>query len=412
MSRCDTYSIVESNCPCLLNLRSTAGNILALNLEGATVRETPSGAIHIQTRNGGAIASADSSFTITDIEEKICACSSTGSVYPNTAVLSGADVWSAPTNAVSVSYYVQTVADSGDAPTIQVNNTTRDLFQGESGEFGGTFNVLETPIIITTKVGDLVYINYETQQSLTAVTRQFVWLDTSGTDVASDSPTDVIFNNKKYTWNDQTLIDAAQPNTSYVYDSTTGTYSAEIPSSDAPVANIPLLPEGCGLLVPTGQLAPVNETTDGDILCDGQVIGTFDITSATMAATYPQYNAGGFVSVNCEDALLTLTLSEGITYPILSFEMEDFDGVSGGQDKVTVSAPNCTINVTNISGDMSVENNGTDSVVITTTDTANSNYNDTTVEIRGTLTTMTWFYENPNNGFIKIKPCLNFSADT
>lgn len=73
---CRTYDIVPTDCPCILQLVDSTGNILALNLDGATVRPILGGtSFHIQTSSGGAKVDGDtSSFTLEDIEDLICQC--------------------------------------------------------------------------------------------------------------------------------------------------------------------------------------------------------------------------------------------------------------------------------------------------------------------------------------------------
>jgi hypothetical protein len=80
-----------------------------------------------------------------------------------TVELSGAGTWS-PTSLIrSASYYVQTVGDTGNPPTIAGSTTAaRDLREGESGTFGIDLekSLTNTAPVITTFINDIVVINY------------------------------------------------------------------------------------------------------------------------------------------------------------------------------------------------------------------------------------------------------------
>jgi len=74
---CKKYTLIETECPCLINLQNTAGHIIALNLFGAVVYPHPDSGFAIKTLLHGANVSEESDFTVADIQELICECMGT-----------------------------------------------------------------------------------------------------------------------------------------------------------------------------------------------------------------------------------------------------------------------------------------------------------------------------------------------
>jgi len=165
MSRCKTYSIVATDCPCLLQLQDAHGNIVAINLEGATVRPIDSdGNFNIQSPTGGALVSSDSSFTESDIEALICNChTSAGSV--GTAVqtyrelLTGVGNFTMPADTKTISYSVIAKASSA-SPTITTNSGTSPLLADETGGYDANGGTLMAPLSFDTVSGDQLLIIY------------------------------------------------------------------------------------------------------------------------------------------------------------------------------------------------------------------------------------------------------------
>lgn len=158
------YTIIPSLSPCLLNL-SHGGNITALNLYGATVREINSDEdFHIQTLNGGAVVSAESNFDAGDIEALIAACHSgeAGATISEPCVfreiLSGEGTWTLPEDAFSFSYYVQNVGDDLDPPQLVLESGTSDLIEEESSSFSSPSGPLNPNVSIETKAGDVIIV--------------------------------------------------------------------------------------------------------------------------------------------------------------------------------------------------------------------------------------------------------------
>ena len=172
ISSCREFTIVASDCPCLLQLQDTLGNVLSLNLHGATVRPyRGSTDFHIQTITGGAkVDETLSTFTAADIEDLICQCAAAGSggevpnsVLADRVLLSGVDSWVIPAGLQSMTYFVSASGDVGVTPTMTTTDGTDALLVGESN----TFSVIKdqdteivAPLTITTSVNDVVVVTW------------------------------------------------------------------------------------------------------------------------------------------------------------------------------------------------------------------------------------------------------------
>lgn len=71
---CKKYTLIESDCPCLIKLQNTAGHIISLNLFASVVYPHPDGGFAIKTLLNGANVSEESDFTLEQIENLICEC--------------------------------------------------------------------------------------------------------------------------------------------------------------------------------------------------------------------------------------------------------------------------------------------------------------------------------------------------
>lgn len=165
MSRCKTYSIVATDCPCLLQLSDTHGNIVAINLEGATVRPIDAdGNFNIQSPTGGALVASDSSFTESDIETLICNChSSVGSAGTSVQVyrelLTGVGTFVMPIGTKTISYSVIAKASSA-SPTVTTNSGSSVLLTDETGGYDANGGTLVAPLSFDTVAGDQLLIVY------------------------------------------------------------------------------------------------------------------------------------------------------------------------------------------------------------------------------------------------------------
>ena len=171
-STCREFSIVASDCPCLLQLADPSGHILSLNLSGATVRPyIGTSNFHIQTLSGGAkVDGTLSAFTAADIEDLICACHASGSggEVPNDTtvgrvILSGVDSWVVPAGLQSMAYNVVASGDVGVTPTITTLDGTSPLYVDESGGYSvikDSDTQIIAPLTITTSSGDIVIVTY------------------------------------------------------------------------------------------------------------------------------------------------------------------------------------------------------------------------------------------------------------
>ncbi len=166
MSRCKTYSIVPTDCPCLLQLTDTHGNIVAINLEGTTVRPIDAnGNFNIQSPTGGALVSSDSSFTESDIETLICNCHSSAGTSGATVLayrelLTGVGSFTTPADTKTISYVVIASGQPGVTPTITTETGTSALLQDETAGYTANGGTISTPLSFTTSAGDQVIILY------------------------------------------------------------------------------------------------------------------------------------------------------------------------------------------------------------------------------------------------------------
>ena len=165
MSRCKTYSIVPTDCPCLLQLSDAHGNIVAINLEGATVRPVDAGGnFNIQSPTGGALVSSDSTFTEADIETLICNChtsagTSGAAVQAYRELLTGVSTFTMPADTKTISYSVIAQASSA-SPTITTNSGTSALLADESAGYDANGGTLIAPLSFDTVAGDQLLIIY------------------------------------------------------------------------------------------------------------------------------------------------------------------------------------------------------------------------------------------------------------
>lgn len=168
MSRCKTYSIVATDCPCLLQLQDAHGNIVAINLEGATVRPIDAdGNFNIQSPTGGALVASDSSFTESDIETLICNCHASGgssgssvTVQVHRELLVGVGSFTMPADTKTISYSVIASSNPNVTPTITTNSGTDPLLADESGGYDANGGTLLAPLSFTTSAGDQLLIIY------------------------------------------------------------------------------------------------------------------------------------------------------------------------------------------------------------------------------------------------------------
>ena len=166
MSRCKQYSIVPTDCPCLLQLSDSHGNIVAINLEGSTVRPIDSaGNFNIQSPTGGALVSYASSFTEADIESLICSCHSSAgtsgsSVQAYRELLTGAGSFTTPADTKTLSYVVVTSGNPGVTPTITTQTGTTALLQDETAGYNANGGTILSPLSFTTSAGDQLVILY------------------------------------------------------------------------------------------------------------------------------------------------------------------------------------------------------------------------------------------------------------
>lgn len=168
MSRCKTYSIVATDCPCLLQLQDAHGNIVAINLEGATVRPIDAdGNFNIQSPTGGALVASDSTFTESDIETLICNChASSGSTGHTSTVqayrelVSGVSTFTMPAGTKTLSYLVVASHTPGSTPTITTNSGTAPLLKDESGGYDANGGTILAPLSFDTVQGDEILIIY------------------------------------------------------------------------------------------------------------------------------------------------------------------------------------------------------------------------------------------------------------
>lgn len=165
MSRCKTYSIVATQCPCLLQLADAHGNIVAINLEGASVRPIDaSGNFNIQSPTGGALVSLASSFTEADIEVLICNCHSTGgsgsSAQAYRELITGIGTFTMPVGTKTIKYSVITSGSANVTPTITTQTGTAALLVDETGTYDANGGTILAPLSFTTSTGDQLLIVY------------------------------------------------------------------------------------------------------------------------------------------------------------------------------------------------------------------------------------------------------------
>lgn len=181
---CKIYTLVASDCDCLLKLEDNNGNVIVLNLSQAVVypilsNEAVEVGFNISTPKAGVnVLNDGSNFDAGDIETLICACNTSsgggGSVtFPaldvcqHRVVLSGVGTWVRPANTLSVNYFVKEVGDELDPPTLLTSSAVADLFLNESVSWNvqeGQSNLSGT-FTITTKADDLIIVVYTTDCS-------------------------------------------------------------------------------------------------------------------------------------------------------------------------------------------------------------------------------------------------------
>jgi len=177
---CKPHTKLASDCDCILKLQQ-GSNIIVLNLSDAIVRPlnditgTEIG-FNIQTAIAGVnVLAAGSNITRAEVETLICSCNSSagGGAEPTVTlcqfrqVLSGVGTWNRPAATRSVSYFVQSVGDTLDPPTVTDNTGSTDLFLNESATWSvnADKNSLTGTFTITTKADDVVVVVYTTNCS-------------------------------------------------------------------------------------------------------------------------------------------------------------------------------------------------------------------------------------------------------
>lgn len=172
MSCCKIYNLLESDSPCLLKIQENTRTI-AINLFGSVVFPISDvygngSGFSIKTSSGLINVSSESDFTAADIEALIAEChadaNTTLSLCPSREALAVADSpWQSPVGLKSLAYYVKTIGNNANPPTITANSITSDLYIDESGSWSvnNDSNSLGT-ITFTLNAGDEIIVNYVT----------------------------------------------------------------------------------------------------------------------------------------------------------------------------------------------------------------------------------------------------------